>query len=209
MTQQELESLCQVAGSLYDRGYAFGSTGNLSIRAGDKVYVTPTGRSLKGLATSEIACLDLEGKSFNENRPSKESPFHLAIYRTRSDAQAIVHLHSTYSVALSCLKELNPESPLQAITPYYIMRVTPLAVLPYFPPGSNALGQAVGEASQIHNCMLLRNHGLITLGRTLSEAVDRAEELEQTARLTFLLKGEQIRYLTEQEVAELQRLFAG
>ena len=204
MNNSEREKLCALADSLFRRGYAFGSTGNLSVRAGERVWITPTGKSLRGLAADELAEVDLQGVSQNENRPSKELPVHLGIYQQRQDAQAIVHLHSLHAVALSCLESLNPAEPLPALTPYYFMRVAPLAVIPYLRPGSVQLAAEVEAAATLHNSMLLRNHGLITIGSTLDEAVDRAEELEQTARLYFMLRSEQVRHLTPEEIAELK-----
>jgi ribulose-5-phosphate 4-epimerase/fuculose-1-phosphate aldolase len=208
MTEEALlENLCEVAESFYQRGYAFGSTGNISVRAGERVWITPTGKSLKSLQPEQLACVNLSGESLNENRPSKEFPFHLAVYTRREDVRAVVHLHTLYSVALSCLEGFDPENPLPPLTPYYFMRVAPLAVLPYFRPGSKGLAEAVGEAAPHHDCMLLRNHGVVCAGSTLSEAVDRTEELEQTARLHFILRGERVRLLTEEQVEELKRAF--
>ncbi|HYY99612.1 MAG TPA: aldolase, partial [Pyrinomonadaceae bacterium] len=202
-----LETLCEVAGSFYARGYAFGSTGNVSVRDGERVWITPTGKSLKGLRPGHLACVSLDGESLNENKPSKEFPFHLAVYTRREDVRAVVHLHTLYSVALSCLDSFDAEGGLPPLTPYYFMRVAPLAVLPYFRPGSEALAAALGEAAARHNCMLLRNHGVVCAGSTLAEAVDRAEELEQTARLYFILRGERVRHLTPDEVEELKKTF--
>ncbi len=207
MSDLLLEQLCDVANSLFERGYAHGSTGNISVRAGGEVWVTPTGRSLRGLSPDALARLDMGGERLNENAPSKEHPFHTAIYRQRPEARAVVHLHSTYAVALSCLEGFDAENPLPPITPYYFMRVAPLAVLPYFRPGSEDLAQAVEGAAPAHHSMLLRNHGLICSGSSLSEAVDRTEELEQTARLYFILRGQEVRHLTPEEVAELKRVF--
>ncbi len=208
MNDTILEQLCEAADSFYDRGYAFGSTGNLSVRVDDEVWITPTGQSLKGLTHSRLARVDLQGQARNENRPSKELPFHLAVYRRRTEARAVVHLHSTYSAALSCLDSLGPLDPLlPPLTPYYFMRVAPLAVLPYFRPGSEELAQAVERAAPAHHCMLLRNHGTICAGSTLNEAVDRAEEIEQTARLYFILRGEKVRHLTQGEIEELGKMF--
>jgi ribulose-5-phosphate 4-epimerase/fuculose-1-phosphate aldolase len=207
MNSPMLENLCEAAASFYRRGYAFGSTGNISVRVGSEVWITPTGESLSNLKPAQLACVDLEGASRNENRPSKEFPFHLAVYRQRVAAQAIVHLHSTYAVALSCLESFDPAEPLPPLTPYYFMRVAPLAVLPYFRPGSQGLAEAVETAAVAHHCMLLRNHGLICSGSSLTEAVDRTEELEQTARLYFILRGERVRHLTTGEVNELKSFF--
>jgi ribulose-5-phosphate 4-epimerase/fuculose-1-phosphate aldolase len=203
-----LKELCDIAASFFARGYAFGSTGNLSLRLGDEIWITPTGRSFRDLAPGDLACVDATGASRNANKPSKEYPFHLGCYREAgARANAIVHLHSTYSVALSCLRELDPQKPLPTITPYYLMRVAPLAIVPYHRPGSADLGEAVAAAARDHDCLLLRNHGLITLGRTMNEAVDRAEELEETAKLAFLLRGEKLRELTEEEQAEIWKVY--
>ncbi|HEY0097731.1 MAG TPA: aldolase [Pyrinomonadaceae bacterium] len=199
-----LEQLCETADSLFARGYAHGSTGNVSIRLGDEVWITPTGQRLGGLAPARLARLDLGGNLLNENRPSKEHPFHTAIYRQRAEARAVVHLHSTYAVALSCLASFAGEDDLAPLTPYYFMRVAPLAVLPYFKPGSPDLARAIEGVAAAHHSLLLRNHGLICAGATLAEACDRAEELEQTARLHFILRGEEVRTLSPDEVDALR-----
>jgi ribulose-5-phosphate 4-epimerase/fuculose-1-phosphate aldolase len=203
MSDPVLEQLCDVANSLFERGYAHGSTGNISVRVGDEVWVTPTGQPLRGLTPARLARLDVGGRRLNENSPSKEHPFHTAIYRRRAEARAVVHLHSTYAVALSCLESFEGDESLPPLTPYYFMRVAPLAVLPYFRPGSAALAEAVEAAAAAHHSILLRNHGLICAGSALAEAADRAEELEQTARLHFILRREQTRALSPDDVQDL------
>lgn len=208
MSPPELEGLCEIAASFYARGYAFGSTGNLSVRLEDKVWITPTGVSLRRLKPEHLACIGLDGQSLNGNRPSKEFPFHLGAYRSAGErAGAIVHLHSTHCVALSCLRDLDPQRPLPAMTPYFLMRVAPLAMVPYFRPGSPELAEAVTAAAVDHDAILLRNHGCICLGKTLAEAVDRTEELEETARLYFLLRGERTSELTREQQDEIWRVF--
>jgi ribulose-5-phosphate 4-epimerase/fuculose-1-phosphate aldolase len=202
-----LRQLCDVANSLYERGYAHGSTGNISVRLGDEVWITPTGESLRGLAPERLARLDLAGNLLNENRPSKEHPFHTAVYRQRPEARAVVHLHSVYSVALSCLADFETEADVPTLTPYFFMRVAPLAVLPYFRPGSHGLASAIEEVAGAHHSILLRNHGLICAGASIPEAADRAEELEHTARLFFILRGERMRTLSPADVQELRDAF--
>ena len=202
-----LEQLCDVAGSLFERGYAHGSTGNISVRVGDEVWVTPTGHSLRRLAPERLARLDVGGNRLDENQPSKEYPFHTAIYRRRPEARAVVHLHSTYAVALSCLESFKGDESLAPLTPYYYMRVAPLAVLPYFRPGSPDLAGAIEAVADRHHSMLLANHGLICAGSSLAEAADRAEELEQTARLHFILRGEKTRPLRPADVQDLLDTF--
>ena len=202
-----LDQLCASAESFFARGLAFGSTGNLSVRAGDSVWITPTGQQLRGLAPDRLAEIALDGTARNANRASKEYRFHTGIYRVRPDVNAIVHLHSTHAVALSCLASLDPARPMPAMTPYFFMRVAPLAIVPYFRPGSQALAEAVTGAAASSNCLLLRNHGLVTCGGNWNEAVDRAEELEETAKLYFLLRGERLRELTSAELDELASAF--
>ncbi|GIU78879.1 MAG: putative aldolase class 2 protein [Bryobacteraceae bacterium] len=197
------EILCSIARSLHRRGYAHGSTGNLSVRTDGEVWLTPTGRSLENLSPADLACLSLDGEARNANRPTKEFPFHLAIYRARPDLHAVVHLHSFYATALSCLEQLPEPDVLPALTPYYFMRVHPLAVVSYHRPGAPSLAEEIGAAITRANVLLLRNHGLVACGRTLEEAADRAEELEQTARLHFFLKSEHVRVLSPQEIREL------
>jgi len=204
MDDSVLAQLCETAASLFARGYAHGSTGNISVRLGDEVWITPTGQRLAGLAPAHLARLDLRGQQLNGNRASKEHPFHTALYRQRDEARAIVHLHSTYAVALSCLESFTSERDLAPLTPYYFMRVAPLAVLPYFKPGSPDLARAIESVAAAHHSMLLRNHGLICAGASLSEASDRAEELEQTARLHFILRGEAVRPLSPADVDALR-----
>ncbi len=205
----QLDALCETAASFYQRGLAFGSTGNLSFRHDEEVWVSPTGRSLKNLQPEELACVHLsDGRPLNGNKASKETPFHLACYRAAGDrAKALVHLHSTYSVALSCLDDLDATAPLPIFTPYYLMRVLPLAVVDYLRPGSQELAEAMGQAAAAHDSILMRNHGATALGATLEEATDRMEELEETAKLYFLLRGETIRLLTDAQKEDIVRVF--
>lgn len=203
-----LRELCELAASLYARGYAFGSTGNLSLRCGDEVWITPTGMSLRNLTPELLARIDMNGRRLNANLPSKEYPFHLAAYTAAGHrASALVHLHCTHAVALSCLEDFDPRKDLPVFTPYYLMRVAPLGVVEYFRPGSEELAAAIGRASSAHNCLLLRNHGLVCLGSSINEAVDRAEELEQTAKLYFRLQGRKLRLLSPAEQEDIARVF--
>lgn len=206
----ELAALCDAAVSFHARGYAFGSTGNLSVRDGDTVWVTPTGQSLRHTTVESLAAIGIDGQPRNANKASKEYPFHLAAYAAAGErAAALVHLHSTWAVLLSCLDGLDEAAPLPVFTPYYLMRVAPLAVVPYFRPGSEELAGAIGRAAARANCLLLRNHGLVTLGRTMGEAVDRAEELEETCKLYFLSRNETLRLLTAAQRDEIERVFGG
>ena len=141
------------------------------------------------------------------DKPSKEAFLHLAMYRERPSAKAIVHLHSTYSVALSCLADIDPADVLPPITAYAVMRVGKLPLVPYFRPGDLALAEAVAKLAKAHHAVLLANHGPVVAGKELDGAVYAAEELEETAKLHLLLRGCDVRLLTAEQVTELHQAF--
>lgn len=205
--RRELEFLVETAKSMFARGYSFGTAGNISIRIEDIIYATPTGSSFEKLAADDMAACDLEGNVIGANKPTKELPFHLAAYRARAGAKAVVHLHSTYATAVACLRNLNFEDALPALTAYYGMRVPSLPVVPYLPPGDPQLATHVEQFAQKTPAMLMRNHGSIAIGATLAEAAALAEEIEETARLHLLL-GDMGQPLTPEQLAELRRKFA-
>jgi 3-dehydro-4-phosphotetronate decarboxylase len=127
------------------------------------------------------------------------------MYGARAGTGAVVHLHSTYSVAVSCIHGIDPANCLPPITAYYVMRVGTLPLVPYFPPGDEALAEAVARVADKHRAVLLANHGPVVAGSSLSAAQDAIEELEETARLFLMLRTERVRTLTPGEVAELQK----
>lgn len=201
------EALCALGRSLYDRGLTHGSTGNLSVRSGDRFLLTPTGSSLGSLDPARLAVVDASGRHVDGDAPTKEALLHLAMYRQRPDDGAVVHLHSLHSVAVSVLADVDPADVLPPLTAYYAMRVGTLPLLPYFAPGDAALADAVGVAATRHHAVLLANHGPVVSGRTLAAAADAIEELEATARLWLLLRGERVRALTADQVADLARRY--
>lgn len=201
------EALCRTARSLYERGLTHGSTGNLSIRLDDGWLMSPTGASLGELDPAKLSRLDAEGRHVSGDKPTKESFLHLAMYQQRPGSDAVVHLHSTHSVAVSVLAELDPADLLPPLTAYYIMRIGRLPLVPYYPPGDPGLADAVRGLSGKHHALLLANHGPVVAGSSLSAATDAIEELEATARLYLLLRGQQLRLLTVDQVAELRRRY--
>jgi len=202
-----VNELIEVSRSMFYRGYSFGTAGNVSVRVGPTVFATPTGSSLGKLEPDSIARCDLAGNVAGSAKPTKELPFHLAVYRARPQAKAVVHLHSTYATAASCLVELNCNDALPVLTPYYGMRIPNLPVVPYLPPGDPELGREVEKRIVSTPAVLLRNHGSIAVGGTLAEAAALAEEIEEAARLFFLL-GDRGQALSPDQVAELRRRFA-
>lgn len=195
-----------MAKSLFARGYSFGTAGNLSVRVGDAIYATPTGSSFGTLATDTLAVCDLSGHSQGTVKPTKELPFHLAAYRARPTARAVVHLHSTYATAVACLQNLDLANALPALTAYFAMRVPSLPVVRYLPPGDPGLADDVERFARVTPAMLMRNHGSIAIGESLQEAAALAEEVEETSRLYFIL-GNRAEPLTQEAIAELRRRY--
>ena len=194
-------SVVAAARSLFDRGLTHGSTGNISVRVPEGMLITPTGSSL-GTVT-ELSLVDLGGAHHSGPKPSKEAFLHAAMLRARPDAGAVVHTHSTYATAVSCMDGLDEADVLPPLTAYFAMRVGRLPLLPYFAPGDQRLAGVAETAARTHSALLLRNHGPIVAAATLSAALDAVEELEETAKLFLLLRGVPVRPLTEAQRADL------
>ena len=188
-------------------GLAHGATGNISVRLDEGLLVTPTNSRLGRLDPARIAKLDRDGRHVGGDPPSKEAFLHQCVYEMRPDARAIVHLHSTHSVAISCLAGLNEDDVLPPLTAYYVMRVGKLPLVPYFPPGDTRLAAAVRQVAADHAAVLLANHGPVVAGKSLDAAVGAIEELEATAKLFLLLQGESVRPLDAAQVQELRELY--
>lgn len=193
---------------LYGRGLAHGSAGNLSVKQEDgTILVTPTNSSLGFLSPGQISKVSAEGIHLAGDPPSKEAFFHLAVYQERPEASAIVHLHSTHAVALSCLCHEDTSDVLPPLTAYQIMRIGRLPLLPYFRPGDRKLADAVRQIACGHKAMLLANHGPIVSGKSLQDAVHAYEELEETAKLVFLIGDRPVSRLTCEAIADLNEAF--
>lgn len=205
---QHRDQITAVALSLFERGLTHGSTGNISVRLQDGGWLmTPTGSSLGTLDPARISKLDAAGQHIDGDKPTKEAFLHTTMYDQRPGAGAVVHLHSTHSVAVSCLAELDTDNCLPPITAYYAMRIGHLPLVPYHPPGDMALAEAVGALAGKHHAVLLANHGPVVAGTSLSAAADAIEELEETARLYLLLEGRNLRILGPEQVSDLQARF--
>lgn len=198
------ERIVALARSLFERGFASGSAGNLSARLSDgRLLVTPTNSCLGRLDPERLSVVGPDGALLSGDPPSKETPFHRAVYASRPDAGAVVHLHSPGAAAVACLADLNPEDVLPHLTPYYRMRIGRLPLVPYHPPGAPELAAAVGEAARHAHAMLLANHGPVVAGPDLETAVNAAEELEEAARLFLATAGRRIRLLSPSPRPEL------
>ena len=199
------EDICRFGRSLFERGLTPGSSGNISVRLDDGGYlVTPTNASLGFLDPARLSRLDAEGRLLAGDAPTKEVPLHSALYQTRGGARAVVHLHSTHSVAVSMLPEIDPRAALPPMTAYYLMRCGATALVPYYRPGDPAVAEAIKGLAGKYSSVLLANHGPVVAGSNLDAAVNAIEELEETAKLYLLLRGAKTRYLTRSQVMELQ-----
>jgi ribulose-5-phosphate 4-epimerase/fuculose-1-phosphate aldolase len=202
------EEICRLGRSLFERGLTPGSSGNISVRLDDGGWlVTPTNASLGSLDPVKLSRLASDGGLISGDAPTKEVPLHTALYQTRSAARAVVHLHSTHSVALSMLPEIDPRAALPPMTPYYLMRCGLTALLPYYRPGDPKVADAIKGLAGKYASVLLANHGPVVAGETLESAVYAIEELEETARLYLLLRGLNPRYLSPEQVKDLVKTF--
>ncbi len=198
------EQICLLGKSLFDRGFTVGSSGNISVRSDDGNWLmTPTNSSLGRLDPARLSLVDGQGKLLSGDKPTKESFLHLSMYARRPHAGAVVHLHSTHSVAVSVLADVDKKTPIPPITAYYVMKIGRLKLLPYYAPGDMSLAAAVREVADKHHAILLANHGPIVAGKTLEAAVYASEELEETAKLFLLLRGNKMTILDPQQIAEL------
>jgi ribulose-5-phosphate 4-epimerase/fuculose-1-phosphate aldolase len=202
------EDICRFGRSLFERGLTPGSSGNISVRMDDGGWlVTPTNASLGFLDPAKLSRLDGQGRLISGDAPTKEVPLHTALYDTRGSARAIVHLHSTHSVALSMLPEIDPRAALPPMTAYYLMKCGATALVPYYRPGDPAVADAIKGLAGKYSSVLLANHGPVVAGDTLEAAVFATEELEETAKLYLLLRGMNPRYLSQEQVTDLVKVF--
>jgi ribulose-5-phosphate 4-epimerase/fuculose-1-phosphate aldolase len=208
MKESEIRQQMVATGeSLFNRGLTTGSSGNLSVRLDDGWLITPTNASLGRLDPAKISKLDSKGNLLAGDLPSKEAFLHLAMYEQRPYDNGIVHLHSTYSAAVSCMAGLPADDCLPPLTAYFVMKVNRLPLIPYYRPGDLELAEAVRKLAANHHAILLANHGPLVSGVSLEAAVYAMEELEETAKLFLLLKGQKISPLNEEQIATLKTVF--
>jgi 3-dehydro-4-phosphotetronate decarboxylase len=202
------DQICEVGLSLFSRGLTFGSTGNISVRLADGgSLMTPTNVSLGRLDPAKLSKFDASGRFVSGDPATKEAFLHFCMYGERPDARAVVHLHSTHSVAVSLLADVDASDVLPPLTAYFVMRVGRLPLAPYFPPGDESLAKAVEGLAGEHHAVLLANHGPVVAGTTLANAQYATEELEETAKLFLMLRNQPIRPLTADEVSDLRRRY--
>lgn len=208
MSEQAIrENMVKWGKSLFDRGLTAGSSGNISVRLDDGYLMTPTNSCLGFLDPDRLSKLDPEGRHLSGDAPTKELPLHFAFYEQRQASRAVVHLHSTFATALSCLSDVDPTDAIPPITPYVVMRVGRVPVVPYTRPGSAEIKPLITRLAAEHPAVLLQNHGPVVAGTSLDAAVFAVEELEEAARLAIIMRGMPVRMLDEAAIADLNLHF--
>ena len=201
------DKIARLSRSLYERGLTAGSSGNVSVRLEDGWLLTPTNACLGELDPARISRLDWEGRLIAGDPPSKEAFLHRSMYEERSSAGAIVHLHSTHSAAVSCISGVDHTDCIPPLTPYFVMKIGRLPLVPYYRPGDQALAGAIGALAAKHSAVLLSNHGPVVSGSSLEAAIYASEELEETAKLFLLLRNTPTNCLNSAQIAELKTVF--
>ena len=197
---------CRFCSILYERSLVSGSGGNLSLRIGEKIFVTPSACSLRDLTPEMVVVLDRSGAVLEGGIPTKDVGMHLGILGERTDIQAVCHVHGASIIALSSLVAPGGDV-LPPLTPGFVYFVHPLAMLPFMVPGSEALARATTEKFRNPKCsaLLLQNHGLVSVGRDFQEAFNLAEEVEEAAKIYLLTDGK-AREIPEEGVKEIKRI---
>lgn len=209
MRENELrEQICELAKSMFDRGLTGGSSGNISARTEDGgLLVSPTGTSFGRLDPARLSRFNSKGRLVSGDKPTKEMPLHSAFYDTRSQAGAVVHLHSCHSVAWSLMPEVDEDNFLPPLTPYAIMKLGKVKLLPFYRPGDPQMGEAVRGLAGKRSAVMLANHGPVVAGKDVEAACNAIEELEDTARLAIMMRGYKPRMLTQDQVSDLVTRF--
>jgi ribulose-5-phosphate 4-epimerase/fuculose-1-phosphate aldolase len=209
MTETQLrEQICVLAKSMFDRGLTGGSTGNISARTEDGgLLVSPTGTSFGCLDPANLSRFNVTGQLISGDRPTKEMPLHSAFYDTRSTAGAVVHLHSCHSVALSLLPGIDPDNFLPPLTPYAIMKLGKVQLLPFLMPGDPTIGDAIRGLAGKRSAVMLASHGPVVAGKDIEAACNAIEELEDTARLALLTRGMEPIQLTPSQIQSVVNRF--
>ncbi|MBL0094102.1 MAG: aldolase [Piscinibacter sp.] len=207
------EEVCRVGASLYARGYVHASAGNISVRLPDGYLITPTDACLGRLDPARLARLDLEGRQLEGDRASKTLALHRRIYAADDTARCVIHTHSTHLVALTLQGVWRPDDIVPPITPYFVMKVGHVPLIPYHRPGAPEVAERVAEriagaraAGRPIRAVMLERLGPNVWHDSPAEAMATLEELEETARLWLLSRGE-VDPLSEAQIDELRRSF--
>jgi len=202
--KQEREQIVRYCRLMQSRGLTRGTGGNISIRSGICIAISPSGVEYETMTAEDVPVVDMKGNIlYGTLAPSSELSMHIACYRRRRDISAIVHTHSTFATVLACM-----EMPIPPV--HYLIGYAGDSVpcIPYYPFGSQQLALAAGE-NLTQNALLLGHHGLLAAGPNIERAFAAAEEVEFVAEIywrTQAMGG--ARNLTSEQMADVRRRFA-
>lgn len=184
------EYFCRFCRLLYDRHLTAGVGGNVSARCGTRIWLTPTGLSLRDVQPDQIAVVDAQGALVQGPKPTKEASMHVSVHRARPDVNVVCHLHGAHIIAASALLDPGQDT-LPALTPGFVYYAFPLPMLPFRTPGSSDLAMGVADALSVRGAtaVLLQNHGMVTVGKDFPEALNVAEEIDEAAHVYLLAQG--------------------
>jgi len=203
ISREEFSEFC---GLLYERDLVRGAGGNLSARVGERILMTPSGYSLRDVAPGGIVTIDMDGNVLHGETPTKDVEMHLGILRVRADIDVVCHVHGSFIIAATTLLEPGSNA-LPPLTPGFVYFARPMAMIPFMVPGSEKLAAAVKDHFSDTECsaLLLQNHGLVTVGKGLQEALNIAEEIDEAARIWLLTEG-RAKVISEEDVRRIKRL---
>jgi ribulose-5-phosphate 4-epimerase/fuculose-1-phosphate aldolase len=211
MTAALRDEICRVGASLHARGYAHATAGNISVRTDGGFLITPTDACLGNLDPARLSRVDSHGEHTDGDRPSKTLELHRQIYEADPEARCVIHTHSTHLVALTLMGVWSPDDVVPPITPYFVMKVGHVPLVPYHRPGDPAVARAVAEriramraAGTAIRAVMIDRLGPNVWHRSPSEASAVLEELEETARLWLMTRAAP---LSIEQIEELRQQF--
>jgi ribulose-5-phosphate 4-epimerase/fuculose-1-phosphate aldolase len=213
--EHQRAEICRIGRSLFERGLVHATAGNISVRLpeGQGFVITPTDACLGFLKPEQLAHTDAHGNLISGARPSKTLALHRQIYAADAAANCVLHTHSTHLVALSLAGVWSAADIVPPITPYYVMKVGHVPLVPYHAPGAPEVAalvdEAIGAARSRHvpiRAVMLDRLGPVVWHESPAAAMATLEELEETARV-WLMTSPQPAPLTEQQIDELRRSF--
>lgn len=211
MTQALREEICRVGASLFARGYVHATAGNISVRTDDGYLITPTDACLGQLDPDRLAFVNLHGEQTSGDKASKTLALHRHIYRADPEARCVIHTHSTHLVALTLAGVWSPDDIVPPITPYFVMKVGHVPLIPYHRPGDPAVGGLVADCIAVMQqagtpirAVMLDRLGPNVWHHSPAQASAVLEELEETARLHLLARPQP---LTDEQIEDLRTHF--
>lgn len=203
-TDERMQTLINYSRVLYERKLLHATGGNTSVRDGEHILISQTGAELGSLKKDQVVRVDLDGKVLAGTAPSKEMGMHLAMYRARPSAGAVIHAHPTYAITLSAMLEGAPTNAIPPFTAAFYVRAGRVPLIPYHPSGAHSLHEAVEALAADYHAILLRQHGLLVAGTDMTETVGMVEEIEQCCQIT-VATGNKGACLTEAQCHQIDQ----